>query len=77
MKDEEKVKVKGEVKEETKDDDEEDIIPLAKSRRRVVVKREVGEEVGGKIYLSPDAQVLSWEMGMNPGFVMSSLTAYA
>jgi hypothetical protein len=54
-------------------DDEEDIIPLAKSRRRVVVKREVGEEDGekGKVHLSPDAQILSWEMGMNPGFVMS------
>lgn len=64
--------MKGEVKEEN-NDDEEDIIPLAKSRRRVTLKREVGEEIGGKgkIHLSLDAQILSWEMGMNPGFVMS------
>lgn len=64
-------------KEQGMDDDDEDIIPLAKSRRRVTVKKEVGVEGGGmgKEHLSLDAQLLSWEMGMNPGFEKSDVFA--
>jgi len=67
-------KEKEEKEEKEEEDDDDDILPLAKIRRRVVVKKEEQEEEekgkgrGGKTYLSPEAQELSWEMGMNPGF---------